>query len=343
MSESAPEPRVAVLIRSCAWLGVVAHAGFMPLFWLSGYPALALFNLLSVAIWVGSWLLNRQRHSTWAMWLITGEVAAHAALAVTLLGWNSGFQFYLIPLVPFVMFNDRAPAKTVIGASVAVLAIFLLLHALAPAGTTLGPGLQLFRYVNLVVPLCMLGLLSYYFRLASESVERKMTEMAQTDPLTGLFNRRQMSLRLQEEAARFKRSGTDFSVIIADIDHFKGINDRYGHDVGDRVLSRVALLFAEALRGGDAVARWGGEEFLVLLPGAHLSAAQEVAQRLRLAAASRLADVEGLEAPLTVTFGVSTFAATPSLERCLKAADEALYRGKAEGRNRVVSAPPEPG
>jgi diguanylate cyclase (GGDEF)-like protein len=343
MTESAPEPRVAVIIRSCAWLGVLAHAGFMPLFWLSGYPVLALFNVLSVAIWVGAWLLNRRQHSTLAMWLVTAEVMAHAALAVTLLGWNSGFQFYLIPLVPFVMFNDRAGKKTVIGASIVVLAAFLLLHALAPSGTTLGAGLALFRYVNLVVPLCMLGLLSYYFRLASESVEQKMTEMAQTDPLTGLFNRRQMSLRLQEEVARYKRTGTDFSVIIADIDHFKSINDSYGHDVGDRVLGRVALLFAEALRGGDAVARWGGEEFLVLLPGAHISAAQDVAQRLRLAAEARLGDVEGLGAPLTVTFGVATFAATPSLERCLKAADEALYRGKAEGRNRVVSAPPQPG
>jgi diguanylate cyclase (GGDEF)-like protein len=342
MSDSTPEPRVAVVIRSCAWLGVAAHAGFIPLFGLSGYPTLAIFNVGSVALWVAAWLLNRRRYSTLAMWLIAAEVMAHAALAVGLLGWSSGFQYYLIPLVPFVMFNDRAGTRLVIAASVGVLALFLLLRAQAPEGV-LTPGLSPFRYVNLVVPIFMLALLSYYFRLASETVERKMTEMAQTDPLTGLFNRRQMSLRLQEEVARYRRSGTDFSVIIADVDHFKSVNDRYGHDVGDRVLSRVALLFAEALRGGDAVARWGGEEFLVLLPGAHLIAAQEVAQRLRLAAEARLCDVEGLGSPLTVTFGVATFAATPSLERCLKAADEALYRGKAEGRNRVVSAPPKAG
>ena len=336
-AELPPEPRIAVVIRSCAWVGIAAHAGFIPLFWLTGYPLLAAFNLLSVP----TWILARQiigQKSTLAMWLLTAEVTAHAALAVGLLGWSSGFQYYLIPLIPFMMFNDRASTPTISAASAGVIAAFALLRGLAPLEVALPPALQAFRYANMVIPFGMLGLLSYYFRLASIDVERKMTEMALTDPLTGLFNRRQMNQRLQEEVARFRRNGTDFSVIIADLDHFKEINDRHGHDMCDRVLSRVALLFGEALRGGDAVARWGGEEFLVLLPATHLNAAQEVAQRLRSAAETRLGAIDGLSAPLTVTFGVSTFAAAPSLESCLKAADDALYRGKAQGRNRVVSA-----
>jgi diguanylate cyclase (GGDEF)-like protein len=337
MSESQPEPRIGVIIRSSAWLGMVAHAGFIPLFWLTGYPVLAVFNMVSVPTWVVAWLLNRRKRSTLAMWLLTAEVVLHAVLAVMLLGWNSGFQYYLIPLIPFMMFNDRAHLVTVSVASGCVLLAFALLRAAASPFVELTPALEWFKYANMVIPFLMLGLQSYYFRLASANVERQMTEMALTDPLTGLFNRRQMNQRLQEEAARFKKQGTDFSVIIADIDHFKDINDRYGHDMGDRVLARVALLFAEALRGSDAVARWGGEEFLVLLPGAHLNAAEEVAQRLRVAAETRLGDIEGMSARLTVTFGVATFAAGTSLEACLKAADDALYRGKASGRNRVVS------
>src|SRR3954466_11719669 len=107
MAESTPEPRIAVLIRSSAWLGILAHTVFVPLFLLTGYSLLAAFNLLSVPTWVGAWWLNRRRLSTLAMWLLTAEVAAHAALAVSLLGWDSGFQYYLIPLIPFVMFNDR--------------------------------------------------------------------------------------------------------------------------------------------------------------------------------------------------------------------------------------------
>jgi diguanylate cyclase (GGDEF)-like protein len=298
---------------------------------------LAAFNLLSVPTWVAAWWLNHRKLSTQAMWLLTAEVAAHAVLAVSLLGWDSGFQYYLIPLIPFVMFNDRARTVTVMCATAGVVALFGVLRATAPEAVALPHALQTFAYANMVIPFSMLGLLSFYFRVASANVERQMTEMALTDPLTGLFNRRQMNQRLLEEASRFRRLGKDFSVILADIDRFKDINDRHGHDTGDRVLARVALLFTEALRGGDAVARWGGEEFLVLLPGTHLRDAEEVAQRLRSAVESRLSDLEGLTAPLTVTFGVAAYAPFASLDGCLKAADEALYRGKESGRNRVVT------
>ena len=336
--ETQPEPRIAAIIRRSAWLGIAAHSAFIPLFWLTGYPALAAFNVLSVPTWVLAWLLNRRQKSTLAMWLLSAEVVAFAVLAVMLLGWNSGFQYYLIPLIPFLMFNDRAYIRTVTLGSASVLVAFTLLRGAAPAFVALPAALDWFKYANMVIPFTMLGLLSYHFRLASANVEQQMTEMALTDPLTGLFNRRQMNQRLSEEVARFRRQGADFAVIIADIDHFKEVNDRHGHDMGDKVLARVALLFAEGLRSGDAIARWGGEEFLALLPGAHLRAAEEVAERLRSTAAARLGDIEGLSGPLTVTCGVATFAPSASLEACLKAADEALYRGKAEGRNRVIIA-----
>lgn len=338
MSDSRPEPRIAVIIRSVTWVGVVAHAAFVPLFWLTGYPVLAVFNVFSVPSWLLAWWFNRRGGSTLAMWLLAAEVVLHAVLAGMLLGWETGFQYYLIPLIPFLMFNDRAPLRVVHSASAGVIVVFMVLRAVAPTDGVLPSELAWCRYANLVIPFGMLALLSHFFRLASVNVERQMTQMAQTDPLTGLYNRRQMSQYLQDEALRFKQRGTNFSIIIADIDHFKAINDRHGHAVGDRVLSHVAKLFSEGLRTGDDVARWGGEEFLMLLPGTNLDAAEEVAQRLRSTAETRLAELDGLAQPLTVTFGVATYATSGSLEACLKAADEALYRGKAEGRNRVVTA-----
>ncbi|HEX2880068.1 MAG TPA: diguanylate cyclase [Polyangiaceae bacterium] len=338
MSDATPEPRIAVIIRSVAWVGIVAHAAFVPLFWLTGYPVLAVFNVFSVPAWLLAWWVNRRGSSTLAMWLLAAEVVLHAVLAGMLLGWDTGFQYYLIPLIPFLMFNDRAPLRVVHVASACVLLVFMVLRAVAPTDGVLPSELAWCRYANLIIPFGMLALLSHFFRLASTDVERRMTEMALTDPLTGLYNRRQMSQRLQDEATRFQQRGTNFSIIVADIDHFKDINDHHGHAVGDRVLSHVAQLFSEGLRNGDAVARWGGEEFLMLLPGANLDAAEEVAQRLRSTAETRLAEVEGLTQPLTVTFGVSNYAPSGSLEACLKAADEALYRGKASGRNRVVIA-----
>ena len=332
------EARIAVIIRSTAWLGIVAHAGFIPLFAFSGQPGLATFNVFSVAIWVGAWLVNQRGRSTLAMWMLTVEVALHAALAVMKLGWDSEFQYYLIPLIPFMMFNDRARTGVVSIGSGLVLATFVGLRWLGPVSILLPPALAAFRYANLVIPFFMLGLLSYYFRLASTNVERKMTEIARTDPLTGLLNRRRMEERLAEEAALHRARGTLFSIVLADVDRFKQINDEYGHDAGDRALAAVARLVQSALRAGDAVARWGGEEFLLLLPCTDLKAAEEVALRLRAAAEQHLAQPGGLPRALTLTFGVASFATSASVEACLKAADEALYRGKAEGRNRVVVA-----
>jgi diguanylate cyclase (GGDEF)-like protein len=338
MAKAVLEARIAVIIRSTAWLGIVAHAGFIPLFALSGQPALAAFNVLSVATWVGAWLVNRRGRSMLAMWMLTVEVALHAVVAVMRLGWDSDFQYYLIPLIPFMMFNDRARTSVVSVASGIVLTTFVSLRWLGPASVALPPALAAFRYANLVIPFLMLGLLSYYFRLASTDVERTMTEIARTDPLTGLLNRRRMEERLAEEAALHRVRGTVFSVVLADVDRFKEINDEHGHDAGDRALSAVAKVFQSALRAGDAVARWGGEEFLLLLPGTELGAAEDVALRLRAAAEQRIADLGGLPRALTLTFGVASFASGSSVEACLKAADEALYRGKAGGRNRVVVA-----
>jgi diguanylate cyclase (GGDEF)-like protein len=330
--------RIAVVIRNVVWVGIVAHAGFIPMFWLLGHPGLAAFNVLSVATWVAATLFNRRGQSTVAMWLITLEVMAHAVLAVAALGWASGFQYYLIPLIPFVMFNDRLPTPVVTVSSAAVFVVFLALRIAVPDGTLDTPFAMAQSYANIAIPFLALALVSIYFRLASTSVERHMERMAETDPLTGLLNRRSMNDRLAEERARAEKGGAPFAVIIADVDHFKQINDTHGHAAGDRVLRAISLLLNEGLRGRDAAARWGGEEFLLLLPETRLDGARDVADRLRSAAESRLLELSGLKNNVTLTFGVAAFAPGGTVEACLKAADDALYQGKRAGRNQVVPA-----
>jgi diguanylate cyclase len=331
-------PRIAAVVRHVAWVGIVAHASFVPMFALGGHPRLAAFNVLSVALWLAAALVNRRGRSTLAMWLITLEVVAHALLAVAALGWTSGFQYYLIPLIPFVMFNDRLASRTVALISAGIFAALLALRALAPEGTGTGALLPLMRYGNLAIPLLALALVTFYFRRASTTAERRMESMAHTDPLTGLLNRRSMEQRLREAAQGFQRTGRAFSVVMADVDRFKRINDAHGHAAGDRVLRAVAGLFGERLRGHDAVARWGGEEFLLLLPETELATACEVADRLRVAVEARLPELAGLGEGVTLTFGVAVFDRPMRIDACLKKADEALYAGKAEGRNRVVRA-----
>lgn len=182
-----------------------------------------------------------------------------------------------------------------------------------------------------------LALITFHFRNASIAVERQVAEMAVTDPLTGLFNRRHMNQRLREEEARAARTQVPFSVISVDIDHFKRINDTAGHDAGDHVLRDLAQLLRDMVRTQDIVARWGGEEFLVVLPQTPLEGAFEVAERLRRAAEATLArGLEGIDT-ITLTAGAAEYAS--SVPDCLKLADVALYQGKAAGRNRVVAAP----
>jgi len=339
MLPSVHEPRITLVIRYVSWVGIVAHAVFVPVFFALELRGLALFNVLSVALWIAAKVVNDRGRCSSAMWLIFVEVVTHALLAVSSLGWSSGFQYYLIPLVPFVMFNDRLRGPVAVAASLVVLCAFAGLSAFAPETSAIARELPI-RYMNMVVPFLALGLVSYYFRLASTDAERRLERMASTDPLTGLLNRRSMSARLKEEEARHLRNGAPFSLILADVDHFKRINDAHGHAAGDRVLSGVAGLLHQALRTQDAASRWGGEEFLLLLPDTDLAGAEELASRLRRDVQQSLAALRGMPEGVTLTFGVAAYARLESVDACLKAADDALYRGKAEGRDRVVSARP---
>lgn len=159
------------------------------------------------------------------------------------------------------------------------------------------------------------------------------------DPLTGLFNRRLMLERLGSEAALAKRRQTTFSLALLDADHFKRINDTYGHDVGDTVLTHIARTITEELRAYDICARWGGEEFLVLLPETGGEVATEIANRLRLAIYALR--VTGLDANdhFSVSVGVARHDIEADVNETIKRADLALYEAKHRGRNLVVLAP----
>lgn len=168
-----------------------------------------------------------------------------------------------------------------------------------------------------------------------EQLVQQTKELAIRDELTGAFNRRHMMGRLGDDAARARRYKTPLSVCLLDIDYFKRINDTLGHPAGDAVLRAVASFFPTLLRSTDVFARFGGEEFLLLLPETDLRGARGLAERVRIGA-SRLA-VEGLPADFRITLsaGVAQFRADESVDALLKRADIALYRAKESGRNRV--------
>jgi diguanylate cyclase (GGDEF)-like protein len=168
--------------------------------------------------------------------------------------------------------------------------------------------------------------------------EEKLVFEALHDPLTGLANRRFMQSRLKQAINRARRSYPS-SLLLIDLDHFKEINDRYGHDAGDRVLVTVAKILQEGRRDYDSVFRTGGDEFAILVDGATIGEAQVVAERIRAAVASREFEAMGSnDGKLSLSIGGVMVDAALSGDEIIKLADEAMYRAKQAGRNRVVMA-----
>jgi len=169
-----------------------------------------------------------------------------------------------------------------------------------------------------------------------EEVVEKLTRLSTQDSLTGLKNRRYFTQRAKAEWQEFQRHGHTFSLLLLDIDYFKRINDEYGHQTGDSVLVKIAKILQSSLRESDVIARWGGEEFLILLPSLKEQEAYWVAEKLRKAVASLVIDSPPYQLNVTITCGVADIKNYDSIEACIHAVDKKLYKGKEAGRNAVV-------
>jgi diguanylate cyclase (GGDEF)-like protein len=169
-----------------------------------------------------------------------------------------------------------------------------------------------------------------------EAMIEKLTHLSTQDSLTGLKNRRYFTQRANAEWQEFKRHGRTFSLLIVDIDFFKNINDEYGHHVGDEVLVKIAKTLEKNLRESDVIARWGGEEFLILLPSLNIQEAYWVAEKLRKCVSEQTIESHPHSIKVTITCGVADIKDYDSVDACIHAVDKKLYMGKESGRNAVV-------
>lgn len=192
----------------------------------------------------------------------------------------------------------------------------------------------------------LLHILSHRMRFDREVIvagvkrQREFEHYASADSLTGLHNRRWLNQAFRRQMNRCSHDGEPVALVMADVDHFKRFNDKFGHLAGDRVLCCVAQLLADNLRPGDLLARYGGEEFALLLPNTNHAQAATAAERLRrvLADARPAQTDDGVELPVvTMSFGVASMHDGDSLETLIAAADMALYRAKRDGRNCVAA------
>ena len=170
-------------------------------------------------------------------------------------------------------------------------------------------------------------------------IEAELQEFASTDSLTQLPNRRHFMARIEAQLAHMRHGGAGAAVMMRDLDHFKSINDRWGHAIGDEVLRHFANILRTQLRAGDLAGRTGGEEFAILLAATDLDAAQGIARRIQERFAAQPLAVADEMVALTVSIGIALMdAADPGAEAALARSDFALYRAKKDGRNRIECA-----
>jgi diguanylate cyclase (GGDEF)-like protein len=247
-------------------------------------------------------------------------------LAYALASFGFSFVFHLTT-IPFVLTH------------LAGLAYFILFYYLVHG--------KIVSFLFLL-PLFAFLVFAFYIAYSREKTQVKMLQMAEElekthqevkevslrDPLTGLYNRRYSDDFVSFQFEGFLRKGTPFSIILFDIDHFKAVNDDFGHSAGDAVLVRISEVITLSIRKTDLAVRYGGEEFLLILSDTHLASAEIIAERLRRSIESiKFAE---LDRQVTVSLGVTEIKSSDSKEALIERADKALYKAKGEGRNRIV-------
>jgi diguanylate cyclase (GGDEF)-like protein len=332
---------------TCA-LGVAAAASVWGLEWQKGDPDLfELWGLPAIALWLavlGG--IYRGRHAVLAE---TGLMLAGAGILLGLVYSNLSLPlpglepilntyeamawFPALYLFVFALFSKTRALVWCVG----FLAASLLLSHLGPA-----PAPEAVRLGFLEIYLANLGCIGFIFVLSAlkeryaetRDLAAALRRSADTDYLTGIPNRRFVERQLDLELARSAARGLPISLVMLDVDRFKHINDEYGHDAGDRVLQRVARVLEVSVRSRDLLARWGGEEFVIALPGIDLPGALEVSERIR-----RVFDAQrGSGSPsATASFGVTAAVVGDDVVSLVRRADEALRHAKRAGRNRVAS------
>ncbi|MEP6634571.1 MAG: diguanylate cyclase, partial [Luteimonas sp.] len=283
--------------------------------WIGAYLPMLLLVLL-----ISPWPVDK------AWFPLTGNLsllAANVLALVTLfVAWRRGGRhagFVLIGWVPLVVLSTTRAMQL-------------------SAGSDMTPWLEYGLPVALAFSAVVLGLGLADRMLAFRRERDNAQQHAERDALTGVFNRAGIERRLDWAIAHARDNATDLSVLFLDLDHFKQINDAHGHAAGDACLRALVRVIGEELHYGDMLGRYGGEEFLLVLPDSKRRQARDSAERIRNAVERRCAEIAHMPTPLTISIGLAEWAAEDSVASLVTLADEAMYAAKRAGRNRIVAA-----
>lgn len=340
LQSSGAKAAMAQLIARICVLAAAVDAFYLLFFGVIGATLLAWINVVSIGLYALAYASVQRHRLRPAVFLIWLEAFPHAVIGTLMLGWASGFHNLLLMFVPAVIISSprRLGMAFVLAMTVflsSLLAISLYLGPLAPIADH---HLQFLGWANFVLFVAMFSGTADYYRGKLVKAERELQSLATTDPLTGLSNRRHFEQMAEAALARARRAGSAYCVAILDIDRFKSINDSHGHHVGDRVLVAVSETLRTCVRETDLLARWGGEEFVLLMPDTLAEGALALAERIRDAVEAGAMPHAGSVIRFTLSAGLTQAQANDDLDAALTRADKALYRSKESGRNRVTAA-----
>ena len=271
-------------------------------------------------------------------WIVYVELMGHGIIATYFLGLESGFQYhiYTLLLIPFFLSTYTMPIRALRMVGVIVVALLLEIwgNSHMPVIGLSSTALYVLHYMNLILALSIVAAISYFYTLYGQAHQNLLFEKSNNDPLTKLYNRRYVDEAFENERIRHQNHKNTFALLLIDIDYFKKINDLYGHKCGDDVLIQLAQILEQHVRDTTIVSRWGGEEFLVVLPESTEDELPGIAERLRRAVEDAV--ICGEESiRITVTVGGAVSRAYETFQMTLSRADKALYQGKHHGRNQV--------
>lgn len=333
-----------IIVNYTSLLGFSVHFSFAVIFALFKIPYLAVFSIISMAAFAAGHFINLKVCHNAVLYIGYLVVSIYAIVAVLCLGWDSGFHYYILCLVPFVFFSStiKTPTKIALTAACGImyLGLNILSNSMEAFFMTNQKILYGFNMLNIIITFIALSFVAYFYNAGAMKAEfslkkanKKLELLAGTDPLTGLLNRRSMLRKIEHQILQYKVNNKPFALVLTDIDMYKPFNDRYGHECGDYVLISTADIFKNMLRKNDYACRWGGDEFLLLLPETNLDESKIVVEKLRKAISDYKFYYKDHKLNVTMTFGVCIYNGHLDAKEFINKADAALYEGKQMGRN----------
>ena len=328
---------------------VFAHTMYGIMFYAAEVWIMAVFNIFSVLFYILTIVVYRfVKEKVNLVYAAIAEIIVHATVATACVGWAPDFGMLLLMLIPIIFLMPNKKRWLPIAMMIMCLAIYASLRVIywSRESTIYDIDHSMFAtaffWINMCIGSGVLIFVTTLYTFVNSYTGSKMRVqneqlriMASTDPLTKLNNRREMNRVLAETAQLSRQTGNSYVVGIGDIDFFKKVNDTYGHDHGDIVLSKVAEVIAASLPDKASASRWGGEEFLFVIPDCGIEEGAGYADNIVGTVRREVFTSEGIDFSVTMTIGICEAHPDDITDKVISCADSRLYKGKHNGRNHI--------